>query len=195
MRSGNAQCGCCLPPAASSPVRCCSSRVAGVIGADSLRAARAPLRSGVPCFRGYGRRNGERRRKSVRGCIVSQDLAVMNLVIVKHGACRSHLPRRWLVHRMRAVAVPHAPPPPVSSQTAQYFRPAHLPGRAGLLLAGARPLAAAVCAAAAAAQQQAALSTARLRSVQQLQGVAGSLHSSNWCPAPQRVQATTRCRA
>nr|GEV80150.1 hypothetical protein [Tanacetum cinerariifolium] len=26
--------------------------------------------SGTPCFRGYGRRNGERRRKSVRGCII-----------------------------------------------------------------------------------------------------------------------------
>lgn len=41
--------------------------------------------SGTPCFRGYGRRNGERRRKSVRGCIVSQDLSVLNLVIVKKG--------------------------------------------------------------------------------------------------------------
>ncbi|GFY90837.1 ribosomal protein S6e [Actinidia rufa] len=29
------------------------------------------------------RRNGERRRKSVRGCIVSPDLSVLNLVIVK----------------------------------------------------------------------------------------------------------------
>ncbi|MBA0782705.1 hypothetical protein Gotri_000546 [Gossypium trilobum] len=42
-------------------------------------------RAGTPCFRGYGRRNGERRRKSVRGCIVSQDLSVLNLVIVKKG--------------------------------------------------------------------------------------------------------------
>ena len=40
---------------------------------------------GTPCFRGYGRRDGERRRKSVRGCIVSQDLSVINLVIVKKG--------------------------------------------------------------------------------------------------------------
>lgn len=40
---------------------------------------------GSPCFRGHGRRNGERRRKSVRGCIVSQDLSVLNLVIVKKG--------------------------------------------------------------------------------------------------------------
>lgn len=40
---------------------------------------------GDQCFRGHGRRNGERRRKSVRGCIVSQDLSVLNLVIVKKG--------------------------------------------------------------------------------------------------------------
>ncbi|MBA0649261.1 hypothetical protein Goklo_016840, partial [Gossypium klotzschianum] len=39
----------------------------------------------TPRFRGYGRRNGERRRKSVRGCIVSHDLSVLNLVVVKKG--------------------------------------------------------------------------------------------------------------
>ncbi|KAE8708564.1 40S ribosomal protein S6 [Hibiscus syriacus] len=38
-----------------------------------------------PVFCGYGRRNGEHRRKSVRGCIVRQDLSVLNLVIVKKG--------------------------------------------------------------------------------------------------------------
>ncbi|KAG5552822.1 hypothetical protein RHGRI_010807 [Rhododendron griersonianum] len=43
------------------------------------------LHRGTPCFRGYGRRNGERRRKSVHGCIVSPDLSVLNLVIVKKG--------------------------------------------------------------------------------------------------------------
>eukprot|EP00850_Spirogloea_muscicola_P024400 SM000756S21525 [mRNA] locus=s756:625:1667:- [translate_table: standard] len=43
------------------------------------------MHRGTPCFRGYGRRNGERRRKSVRGCIVSPDLAAINLVIVKQG--------------------------------------------------------------------------------------------------------------
>ncbi|KAK9817106.1 hypothetical protein WJX72_009622 [[Myrmecia] bisecta] len=41
---------------------------------------------GDSCFRGFGRRKGERRRKSVRGCIVSQDLSVLNLMIVKQGA-------------------------------------------------------------------------------------------------------------
>ncbi|RLN28161.1 ribosomal protein s6 RPS6-2 [Panicum miliaceum] len=30
------------------------------------------LHGGTPCFRGYGRRDGERRRKSDRGCIVCQ---------------------------------------------------------------------------------------------------------------------------
>jgi small subunit ribosomal protein S6e len=37
------------------------------------------------CFKGHGRRVGERRRKSVRGCIVSSDLSVLNLVITKMG--------------------------------------------------------------------------------------------------------------
>jgi small subunit ribosomal protein S6e len=36
-------------------------------------------------FRGYSRRLGERRRKSVRGCIVSSDIAALNLIIVKQG--------------------------------------------------------------------------------------------------------------
>jgi small subunit ribosomal protein S6e len=43
------------------------------------------MHRGVSCFRGYGRRNGERRRKAVRGCIVSAELSVLNLVIVKQG--------------------------------------------------------------------------------------------------------------
>ncbi|XP_058184282.1 small ribosomal subunit protein eS6y-like [Rhododendron vialii] len=43
------------------------------------------LQRGTPCFHGHGRRTGERRRKSVRGCIVSPDLSVLNLVIVKKG--------------------------------------------------------------------------------------------------------------
>jgi len=41
------------------------------------------LREGVSCYR--PRRVGERKRKSVRGCIVGADLAVLNLVIVKKG--------------------------------------------------------------------------------------------------------------
>eukprot|EP00897_Mesotaenium_endlicherianum_P005663 jgi/Mesen1/5124/ME000255S04095 len=46
---------------------------------------RVLMHRGVSCYRGHGRRNGERRRKSVRGCIVSPDLSVLNLVIVKQG--------------------------------------------------------------------------------------------------------------
>merc|ERR1712078_66072 len=42
------------------------------------------LSKGRSCFR--ERRDGERRRKSVRGCIVSSDLSVLSLVIVKKGA-------------------------------------------------------------------------------------------------------------
>lgn len=41
------------------------------------------LHKGMSCYR--SRRAGERKRKSVRGCIVGPDLAVLNLVIVKIG--------------------------------------------------------------------------------------------------------------
>jgi ribosomal protein S6E (S10) len=41
------------------------------------------LREGSSLYR--SRRNGERKRKSVRGCIVGADLSVLNLVIVKKG--------------------------------------------------------------------------------------------------------------
>lgn len=54
----------------------------GVLTPGRVRVLMSP---GDSCFRGYGRRNGERRRKSVRGCIVSPDLSVLNLVIVKKG--------------------------------------------------------------------------------------------------------------
>ncbi|KAG2184723.1 hypothetical protein INT43_000636, partial [Umbelopsis isabellina] len=42
------------------------------------------LSSGHSCYR--PRRDGERKRKSVRGCITSPDLSVLSLVIVKQGA-------------------------------------------------------------------------------------------------------------
>jgi small subunit ribosomal protein S6e len=54
----------------------------GVLTTQRVRLLMTP---GDKCFRGIGRRKGERRRKSVRGCIVSQDLSVLNLVIVKKG--------------------------------------------------------------------------------------------------------------
>eukprot|EP01031_Cornospumella_fuschlensis_P027675 gene27675-33423_t len=41
------------------------------------------LKEGQSCYR--ARRAGERKRKSVRGCIVGPDLSVLNLVIVKKG--------------------------------------------------------------------------------------------------------------
>merc|ERR1739844_549216 len=41
------------------------------------------LGKGQPCYR--PRRDGERKRKSVRGCIVDGNLAVLNLAIVKKG--------------------------------------------------------------------------------------------------------------
>ena len=41
------------------------------------------LSKGHSCFR--PRRSGERRRKSVRGCIVDSNLSVLALVVVKKG--------------------------------------------------------------------------------------------------------------
>ena len=41
------------------------------------------LADGHSCYR--PRRTGERKRKSVRGCIVGPDIAVLSLVIVKQG--------------------------------------------------------------------------------------------------------------
>lgn len=41
------------------------------------------LADGHSCYR--TRRDGERRRKSVRGCIVGPDIAVLSLIIVKQG--------------------------------------------------------------------------------------------------------------
>ncbi|KFM26706.1 40S ribosomal protein S6 [Auxenochlorella protothecoides] len=54
----------------------------GVLTPGRVRVLMSP---GDSCFRGHGRRDGERRRKSVRGCIVSSDLSVLNLVIVRKG--------------------------------------------------------------------------------------------------------------
>ena len=41
------------------------------------------LTKGHSCYR--VRRSGERKRKSVRGCIVDANLSVLNLVIIKKG--------------------------------------------------------------------------------------------------------------
>ena len=52
----------------------------GVLSANRVRLL---LHKGVSCYR--PRRRGERKRKSVRGCIVASDLAVLNLVVTKKG--------------------------------------------------------------------------------------------------------------
>merc|ERR1711934_190263 len=52
----------------------------GVLCPDRVRLL---LRKGSKCYR--QRRTGEMKRKSVRGCIVSHDLSVLNLVVVKKG--------------------------------------------------------------------------------------------------------------
>ena len=41
------------------------------------------LSDGHSCYR--ARRTGERKRKSVRGCIVGNDIAVLSVIIVKQG--------------------------------------------------------------------------------------------------------------
>lgn len=43
------------------------------------------LKGGTPGLRKWRVRNGERRRKTIRGCIVSQDIAVLNLKIITEG--------------------------------------------------------------------------------------------------------------
>jgi small subunit ribosomal protein S6e len=52
----------------------------GVLQAKRVRLL---LKKGHSCFR--ERKKGERKRKSVRGCIVGPDLAVVNLVVLKKG--------------------------------------------------------------------------------------------------------------
>ncbi|CAL8085712.1 unnamed protein product [Calicophoron daubneyi] len=56
------------------------------------------LKKGMSCYR--PRRKGERKRKSVRGCIVDSNLSVLNLVIIRKGEgdipglTDTHVPRR-----------------------------------------------------------------------------------------------------
>jgi small subunit ribosomal protein S6e len=52
----------------------------GVLTPNRVRLLLSQVHS---CYR--PRRDGERRRKSVRGCVTSHDLSVMSLVIVKQG--------------------------------------------------------------------------------------------------------------
>merc|ERR1711970_60765 len=57
----------------------------GVLTPERVRLL---LRKGSKCYR--QRRTGEMKRKSVRGCIVSQELSVLNFVIVKKGEAELH---------------------------------------------------------------------------------------------------------
>ena len=52
-------------------------------GVLTSKRVRLMLSDGLSCYR--ARNKGERKRKSVRGCIVSGDLAVLSLVVVKIG--------------------------------------------------------------------------------------------------------------
>jgi len=52
-------------------------------GVLTTSRVRLLMRDGMPGYR--QRKRGERKRKSVRGCIVSSDLSVLNLVVVKKG--------------------------------------------------------------------------------------------------------------
>jgi len=52
-------------------------------GVDCATRVRLLLKDGLSCYR--SRRAGERKRKSVRGCIVGPDLSVLNLVVTKRG--------------------------------------------------------------------------------------------------------------
>jgi small subunit ribosomal protein S6e len=52
----------------------------GILQAGRVRLL---LGKGASCYR--PRRDGQRKRKSVRGCIVGNDLAVLNLVVIKKG--------------------------------------------------------------------------------------------------------------
>lgn len=55
----------------------------GVLTKDRVRLMMA---KGDQCCRGYGMRKGERYRKSVRGCIVGHNIAVLHCIIAKKGA-------------------------------------------------------------------------------------------------------------
>jgi len=52
-------------------------------GVNKKGRVRLLLEKGHKCFR--PRRKGERKRKSVRGCIIGPDLSVVTLCIIKHG--------------------------------------------------------------------------------------------------------------
>lgn len=54
-------------------------------GVLTPQRVRLLMPKGVQACRGFAMRDGERKRKSVRGCIISQDISVLNLIITKKG--------------------------------------------------------------------------------------------------------------
>lgn len=54
----------------------------GVLTPNRVRLLMSP---NTPGCRGYGMREGQRKRKSVRGCIISHEISVLHLLIVKNG--------------------------------------------------------------------------------------------------------------
>lgn len=54
-------------------------------GVLTTQRVRLLLHKNVVGCRGYGMRKGERKRKSVRGCIVSHQISVLHLLVVKNG--------------------------------------------------------------------------------------------------------------
>lgn len=92
------------------------------------------------------RKDGERKRKSVRGCIVGPDLSALDLVIVKKGDAElpgitdKYVPRRLgpkraskirklFVSPLLAYLLPSTttPPPPHAHSTASHLAPPHTP--------------------------------------------------------------------
>lgn len=55
-------------------------------GVGTTSRVRLLMHKNTQGCRGYGMRSGQRKRKSVRGCIISHDISVLHLVIVKNGA-------------------------------------------------------------------------------------------------------------
>lgn len=54
----------------------------GVLTPNRVRLLMA---KGVSGCRGYGMRKGERKRKSARGCMISHEISVLHLLVVKNG--------------------------------------------------------------------------------------------------------------
>lgn len=55
-------------------------------GVLSPNRVRLLMSKNVPGCRGYAMRKGERKRKSVRGCIISHQISVLHLLVVKNGS-------------------------------------------------------------------------------------------------------------